>query len=86
MEGNTIGSVRKSIIIKEVSMDKIKSTGILINKVKLMDKIDCEIESAEKSIDEFVREPEERSKYTEGYLDGKIKALQDLKQWIEDLE
>ena len=58
-------------------MDKTKSTGILINKIKLMDKIDCEIEVA-KSV--------EKSSICYPYFNGKREALQDLKQWIEDLE
>lgn len=58
------------------------STGILINKIKLMDKIDCEIETAEKYRDEWIHEEGLNWKY----FNGKIQALQDLKQWIEDLE
>lgn len=59
------------------------STKILINKITLMDKIDCEIETAEKSKLSIKGNLIYSTKWH--YYNGKIQALQDLKQWIEDL-
>jgi len=65
-------------------MDKTKSTGILINKVKLMDKIDCEIETATMFRELYNDKRPNNQDWK--YFNGKVASLQDLKQWIEDLE
>ena len=60
------------------------STGILINKIKLIDKIDCEIKVAKMGQCRSMKK-----EYPDGtwkYYSGKLQSLQDLKQWIEDLK